>query len=80
MSYGASAARIRAAGPCSHSLCGSTMIRLRSPTAARMRRMGGLTPGPLLGEEPVGADPVGVAVGDGGDEQLVRAGRVAQDP
>src|SRR5450756_1467258 len=33
---------------------------------------------PFLGEQPVGADPVGVVMGDGGDDQLVGAGRVPE--
>ena len=34
--------------------------------------------GPLLGQQPEGVDPVGVLVGDCGDDQLVSPGRVAQ--
>src|SRR5579872_5476800 len=35
-------------------------------------------PGPLLGEQLIGADPVGVVVGDGGDDQFVGFGGVAE--
>src|ERR1700722_20018382 len=35
-------------------------------------------PLPLLGEKLVGADPVGMVVGDGGDDQLVGAGRLLE--
>src|SRR5947209_9456664 len=35
-------------------------------------------PGPLLGEQLVGTDPVGVVVGDGGDDQLVGLGGVTE--
>ena len=35
-------------------------------------------PGPFIGEQLVGTDAVGVVVGDGGDDQLVGFGGVAQ--
>ena len=53
----------------------------RSVIAAALSHAAGpgrLPAGPLLREQLVGADPVGVVVGDGGDDQLVRLGGVTQ--
>src|SRR5256885_4266645 len=37
-----------------------------------------LTPGPLVGEQLVGTYPIGMVVGDRGDDQFVRLGGVAE--
>ena len=50
----------------------------RSVIAAALSHARALPARPLLREQLAGADPVGVVVGDGGDDQLVRLGGVPQ--
>src|SRR5271170_7395778 len=42
------------------------------------RALSGSSSGPLLGEQLVGTDPVAMVVGNGGDDQLVGFGGVAE--
>lgn len=48
------------------------------PRGIRDRTAIGSSPLPLLCQESVGAGPVGVVVGDGGDDQFVGAGGLLQ--
>ncbi|MGO8893633.1 MAG: hypothetical protein ACLQB1_28700 [Streptosporangiaceae bacterium] len=47
-----------------------------SPLGLTRTEMSALAASPFPGQQLVGADPVGVVVGDGGDDQLVGAGRL----